>query len=84
MLFAYVATGQGAVVMTNGDGGDRLFNEVMRAIAREYDWPDYRPTRKTMARIDPAIYQAYVGQYDESEPRISINTLTVATCTLLR
>jgi CubicO group peptidase (beta-lactamase class C family) len=37
MLFAYVGTGQGAVVMTNGDGGDGLFNEVMRAIAREYD-----------------------------------------------
>src|SRR5688572_6564828 len=74
MLFAYVATGQGAVVMTNGDRGDGLFNEVMRAIAAEYDWPDYRPPEKTMARIDPAIYQAYVGQYDESESRITIST----------
>jgi CubicO group peptidase (beta-lactamase class C family) len=74
MLFAYVATGQGAVVMTNGDGGDGLFNEVIRAIAHEYNWPDYRPTKKTVARIDPAIYQMYVGQYDESEPRITVST----------
>jgi hypothetical protein len=73
MLFAYVETGRGAVVMTNGDGGDGLFNEVMRAIAHEYDWPDYRPVEKTLARIDPAIYQMYAGQYDE-EPRITVST----------
>src|SRR5688572_3347552 len=70
MLFAYVATGQGAVVMTNGDGGDGLFNEVMRAIAHEYDWPDYRPTEKTVAQIDRVIYQMYVGRYDENESGI--------------
>ena len=75
LLFAYATAGQGAVVMTNGDGGDGLFNEVMRAIANEYDWPDYRPTEKTMARIDPAIYQAYVGHYDESgESGITVST----------
>src|SRR5687768_9261887 len=73
MLFAYVASGQGAVVMTNGDGGDGLFNEVMRSIAREYDWPDYQPTEKTMARIDSAVLPDYVGTYDESDSPITVS-----------
>lgn len=39
-LIAGVAhTGQGAVIMSNGDGGDRLDEELMRLIAAEYRWP---------------------------------------------
>jgi CubicO group peptidase (beta-lactamase class C family) len=40
-MVAYVETGQGAVVMTNGDRGARLGQEILRAIAREYGWADY-------------------------------------------
>lgn len=32
-------TGQGAVIMTNGDGARPLIDEVLRAIAAEYRWP---------------------------------------------
>lgn len=42
MMFAYNATGQGAVVMSNGDNGDPLAREVLQAIAREYGWSNYR------------------------------------------
>ena len=42
MLFAYVHTGQGAVVMTNGDQGGVLAGEILRSISREYGWPDYK------------------------------------------
>jgi CubicO group peptidase (beta-lactamase class C family) len=38
---AYETTGQGAVIMTNGSGGYDLAVEVIRAIAREYEWPDF-------------------------------------------
>jgi hypothetical protein len=31
--------GDGAVIMTNGDQGGQLANEIMRSIAAEYDWP---------------------------------------------
>lgn len=41
-LVGYRSTGQGAVVMTNGDGGGHLMTEILDAIAREYRWPDYR------------------------------------------
>ena len=38
MVF-YPAQGNGAVVMTNSDSGDRLVREVIQAIARADDWP---------------------------------------------
>ncbi len=64
-MVAYVDTGQGAVVMTNGDRGGMLAGEILRAIALEYDWPEYPGgTERTIARIDPAVYQAYVGAYE--------------------
>jgi len=40
VMFASLDTGQGAVVMTNGDRGSGLFNEILRAIAHEYGWHD--------------------------------------------
>ena len=40
MFIAYPAGGFGAVVMTNGDQGYDLINEIMEALAREYDWPE--------------------------------------------
>ena len=64
-MTAYVETGQGAVVMTNGDRGGMLAQEILRAIALEYAWPDYPGSReKTIAQIDPAVYQAYTGTYE--------------------
>jgi hypothetical protein len=72
ILFAYLETGQGAVVMTNGDGGNGLFNEIVRAIAGEYDWPDYRPRVKTVARATPALHESYVGEYEVSGIRVAI------------
>jgi CubicO group peptidase (beta-lactamase class C family) len=41
-LAAGVANGQGAVIMTNSDSGDRLAREILQAIAAEYDWPQFR------------------------------------------
>lgn len=63
MLFAYSETGQGAVVMTNGDLGGSLANEILRAIAREYGWPDYQPTEKTLVTVQPELLVAYAGEY---------------------
>lgn len=42
MLFAYREDGRGAVVMTNGDRGGALANEILRSIAAEYGWVDYK------------------------------------------
>jgi CubicO group peptidase (beta-lactamase class C family) len=66
MLFAYAETGQGAVVMTNGDQGSALANEVLRSIAREYGWPDFQPIERAVVKVNPALLTAYAGEYEIS------------------
>lgn len=39
MLIGFPETGDGAVVMTNAQGGIQVANEILRAIAAEYNWP---------------------------------------------
>ncbi|MEO7003719.1 MAG: serine hydrolase [Ktedonobacterales bacterium] len=42
-LTAYQQRGQGAVVMTNGDGGWLVLKALLNTIAEAYNWPDYTP-----------------------------------------
>lgn len=56
-------SGDGAVIMTNGVRGLELADELMRAIAHEYDWPDFAPVARKLAKVDPAIFNAYQGRY---------------------
>ncbi len=72
MLFAYVEAGQGAVVMTNGDQGGQLANEILRGIAREYGWPDFKPAERTLAKVNPEVFNAYVGEYDTANGKLTI------------
>ena len=74
ILFGYFDTGQGAIVMTNGDAGDNLFNEILRSISREYGWSDYQPIEKAVTRVDPAGFRSYVGRYDASGLRTIISS----------
>jgi CubicO group peptidase (beta-lactamase class C family) len=39
LLAATMNTGQGLVIMTNGDRGGKLANEIRDAVAAEYHWP---------------------------------------------
>lgn len=57
--------------MTNAQGGMRLANDVMRAIAVAYDWPDWRPVERTEVKLDSAVLARYVGTYEFS-PDFSI------------
>ena len=63
-LVGYFESGQGAIVMTNSENGAQLMLEILRSIAAEYRWPDYHPRERSIVKIDPAIYEAYVGQYE--------------------
>lgn len=38
-LICYPATGQGLVIMTNSDQGDRMFADVIKLAAKLYAWP---------------------------------------------
>lgn len=59
----YTGAEQGAVVMTNGENGGLLMMEVVRGIAHIFGWPDFRPTEKSIAQINPNIYTQYEGEY---------------------
>jgi CubicO group peptidase (beta-lactamase class C family) len=67
-LVAYRDTGQGAVVMTNGDNGADLAQEIIRSIARVYGWPDYAPKEKILARVEPERLAEYKGRYNGRFP----------------
>jgi CubicO group peptidase (beta-lactamase class C family) len=63
-LQAYTeAPGQGVVIMTNGDQGWNLLNEILRAVSKEYGWPDFQPQEHVLAKMDPALLPAYAGAY---------------------
>src|SRR5580692_10360671 len=60
----YTDSGQGFAVMTNSDSGGELTEEIFRAVAKEYGWPDYRPTEHALLKINPATFAAYPGTYE--------------------
>ncbi len=62
-LVAYAERGQGAVIMTNGDQGDRLIEELLASIAAEYGWPGHHPVELTVASLAPEAKQALLGTY---------------------
>ena len=59
----YRENGMGAVIMINSNEGDAMLQEIERAIAREYHWPDYFVPEKRLFQIDSALAEACVGEY---------------------
>jgi CubicO group peptidase (beta-lactamase class C family) len=76
-LVCYPELGRGGVAMINAGGRSApLALEVMRAVAREYDWPDYvREYERT--ELPPSALGAFVGEYafaDPKYPRIPVTS----------
>lgn len=61
-LLAY-ENGDGAALMTNGDGGSRLIMELLRTLASEYNWPDLVPPERILAKIPAASFDRFAGAY---------------------
>ena len=64
LMEAYENNGEGAVVMTNAQGGSRIADEVMRSVAKVYGWPDFQPKVRTEVKVDEKILETYVGTYE--------------------
>jgi len=69
---AYKNLGMGAVIMVNSNEGYSLLDEIMNAIAIEYEWPDYIPLSPEYMKMDKAEIGRFDGVYllDENEFRI--------------
>ena len=61
-------TGQGAAVMTNGDQGSGLAQEILFAIAARYRWPEYGPKSIVLHVMDSSALEGYVGTYEVKRP----------------
>jgi hypothetical protein len=67
--------GQGIVIMTNGDQGWNLLNEILRAVSAEYGWPDFKPEEHVLAKVDSSQLPTYVGRYDVAGSSSTLVTL---------
>ncbi|MDT9600095.1 serine hydrolase domain-containing protein [Sphingosinicella rhizophila] len=62
--YAFPDTCQGAAVMTNSDNGMGLAQEILRAIADSYHWPNPLASEERDAvALTPAISERFVGSY---------------------
>jgi CubicO group peptidase (beta-lactamase class C family) len=71
----YNSTGHGAVVMTNGSRGSSLAMEIIRSIAREYNWQgvDFVPKERSLANVAPQTLTDYAGTYEiKATPTLTI------------
>jgi CubicO group peptidase (beta-lactamase class C family) len=57
-------SGQGVVIMTNGDAGGDLIPEILRAVAKSYGWAALLPEERAVVPVDPAVLARYAGVYE--------------------
>lgn len=62
-LFGYSHRGQGMVILTNGDRGGELADELMYSVAAAYGWPDFQVSTRHIVPIPASNLGMYVGQY---------------------
>jgi CubicO group peptidase (beta-lactamase class C family) len=63
VLQAYRDGGSGIVIMTNGQDGEKLITEILRAVAHEYGWPDFQPAQHPLIELDSAALSNSEGTF---------------------
>jgi CubicO group peptidase (beta-lactamase class C family) len=74
-MIAYQHHGDGAVIMTNAQGGTRLAEQIMASIATEYGWPDFKTVAHEEVKVAPDVLAAYPGVY-QLQPGVTM-TITM-------
>ena len=67
-LIYFPESGQGAAVMTNGEQGSGLAQEILYSIAAHYRWPEYGPTSVVLLAVDSTALDRYAGTYEVTTP----------------
>ena len=72
LLTAYKKGGKGAIIMVNSNEGYSIMDELIRAIAKEYNWPDYLPsaTKSATQGDDKTDYSGSYFNQDSIEMKI--------------
>ncbi len=63
-LIGHPETGDGAVILTNGDQGYQLGQDVLRSIAVAYGWRDNRPIARKAVTLPLAAQQPFGGVFE--------------------
>jgi CubicO group peptidase (beta-lactamase class C family) len=71
-LVTYPFAGRGAIIMTNSDNGSALATEILRALAQEYDWPDYRIVEKTAEPLSSKAFTDFMGRYERESTLVQV------------
>jgi tetratricopeptide (TPR) repeat protein len=69
MLLMNREKGYGAVIMVNSDNG-QIMPEVMRSIAREYNWDEFLPPLSEIISLDATKLDEYTGRFRVNPDRI--------------
>ena len=64
----YPAVGKGAVLVTNGDLGGYLIDEIFLSIGAEYDWPARRQSEREALTLSARDVDGLVGTYSAPGP----------------
>ena len=63
-MIVFPELGQGAVIMTNGDHGTQLYDEILHALANAYNWPDLQTVRSAVVDVGSARLNNLAGSYE--------------------
>lgn len=63
---------QGVVIMTNGDRGGLLIASLMQAVAAEYGWAGFEPTRIAPIILSEDQMLGFVGTYRSNRDSVSV------------
>ncbi len=55
--------GDGVVIMTNGDQGGELMEEISRTLAHDQGWPDFGPEEREAVQVDKKVMEHYASYY---------------------
>jgi CubicO group peptidase (beta-lactamase class C family) len=67
MVVAYKNLGKGAVIMVNSNEGYAIMDEILRAIAIEYQWPDFIQHPKKQVATTAEEIKNYPGIYMDTD-----------------
>lgn len=73
IFLAFPYLGQGAVVMTNGENGDILYQEIIRSIADVYKWPQRHYRETTILDLPVQELKNFLGTYSSTNGDFKIS-----------
>lgn len=59
----FPALGRGAAIMTNGDAGSVVYQQLLIALAKEYQWPSFKAREIEPVALDASMLEQLVGEY---------------------